>query len=182
MKVSLLVGDITDAPVEAICTSTNPRLSLMMGTGGSVRERGGFEVLRAAEEVMNRETARSGRKQLLAGSAWSTTAGALPFKVVIHCVASDPTHLSSPEVVKSCVRNALLRADEAGCRSVAMPVFATGHAHLKFDRSLKAIAEGLRDASSSVEEVVIVLDSRDRLSRAQQAITEVLQGTETVIR
>ena len=34
MKTTIFTGDITDAPADAICTSTNPRLSLVMGTGG----------------------------------------------------------------------------------------------------------------------------------------------------
>lgn len=182
MKVSLFVGDIADAPAEAICTSTNPRLSLMMGTGGSVRERGGFEVLRAAEEVLRLEFERTGRKLLPPGTAWLTTAGALPFKAVIHCIASDPTHLSSGEVVKSCVRNALKRADEAACRTLAMPAFATGHAHLKFDRSIAAIAEGLREAVTDVDEVVIVVGEREQAGKAQRMIREAMNGMEAVIR
>ena len=62
MNVSIFAGDITDAPADAICTSTNPRLSLMMGTGGAVRERGGFGVLRECEAIV------AGSPPLRAGS------------------------------------------------------------------------------------------------------------------
>jgi hypothetical protein len=34
MNVGLYIGDICQAPAELICTSTNPNLNLMIGTGG----------------------------------------------------------------------------------------------------------------------------------------------------
>src|SRR6266567_2013097 len=108
MKISVFLGDLADVPAEAICTSTNPRLSLMMGTGGAIREHAGFEVLRA------------------------------------------------------CVKNALSAADAARCRSVAMPVFATGHARFRFNAALTAMAEALQDAKTNVEEVMIAILDADR--------------------
>src|SRR6185369_3811807 len=100
MRVSIFVGDIADAPAEAICTSTNPRLSLMMGTGASIREKGGWDVLRACEAIVK-------EKPLRAGSAVRTTPGALRCKTIIHCVASNESHLTSAAIVQACVRNAL---------------------------------------------------------------------------
>ena len=154
LNITRFDGDITEAPAEAICTSTNSRLTLMMGTGGAVRERGGFEVLGACEDVL----ARSGRKQMPPGSAHVTTAGKLPYRAAIHCVASDPsTHISSDAIIRACVRNALVRADELQVRTVAMPVFATGHARFRFDRALEVMREALESAATNVESVVIVV-------------------------
>lgn len=168
MKVSVVSGDIADAQVDAICTSTNPRLTLMMGTGGAVRDRGGFEVLRAAEEIL----ASSGRTTLPPGSVHVTTAGRLPYKAIIHCVASDPAHQSSDDVIRLCVRNALAAADSLGCASIAMPVFATGHAHFRFRRALAAMADSLRDAQTSVESVTIVVIDPDRIENVKTALRE----------
>lgn len=161
MSVEVFQGDIADAPAEAICTSTNPRLSLMMGSGGSVRERGGFEVLRACEEVL----ARNGGTPLPPGSVHVTTAGRLPFKAAIHCVASNTTHMSSEAIIQVCVKNALRAAEELGCASVAMPVFATGHAHVKFDRALAAMREALRD---TLLRVIVVVYDPGRVEQAAQ--------------
>jgi O-acetyl-ADP-ribose deacetylase (regulator of RNase III) len=162
MNVSIFVGDIADAPAEALCTSTNPRLSLMMGTGASVRERGGFEMLRECEAIVE-----AAGRPLPPGSAHVTGAGKLTAKVIIHCVACNTHHLSSPDIVAICVKNALARADEAQCRSIAMPVFATGHARVKFDRALAAIANALRNATTSVEDVLIVVNDPWRAEQAK---------------
>jgi len=118
MKLSIFAGDIADAPADAVCTSTNPRLTLMMGTGASVRARGGRAVARACESLA----------PLPPGAARATTAGNLPHKIAIHCVASDANHRSSEAIVRSCVTTALACADAAGCEIVAMPIFGTGHA------------------------------------------------------
>jgi O-acetyl-ADP-ribose deacetylase (regulator of RNase III) len=171
MQVSVFNGDIADAPADAVCTSTNPRLSLMMGTGASIRERGGFEVLRACEALIEAETQRSGRKVLPVGSAHATTAGSLRFKMVIHCIASDANHhLSSPEIIRSCVRNALKIADANGIASLAMPVFATGHARMRFELALTTIIEALRDAKSNVKQVVIAIYDPERAADAERLL------------
>src|SRR5436305_12281958 len=164
MNVSIFVGDIADAPAEAICTSTNPRLSLMMGTGASVREKGGWDVMRACEALV----AAHGR--LPAGSAHATTAGAMSCRTLIHCVASDASHRTSRVVIQACVKNALARAEAAGCRSIAMPLFGTGHARFKFDQALIAMREALQSAPANVHEVVIVVFDRDRAAEAERLL------------
>lgn len=177
MDVSVFIGDIADASADAVCTSTNPRLSLMMGTGGSIRERGGFEVLRACEALLEEERKRSGRSVLPVGSVHVTTAGRLPFKAAIHCVASDATHhLSSPEIIRKCVTNALRAAESRGFSSLAMPVFATGHARVRFDLSVTTMVEALRDANTSVRNVTLVVLDEERGEEARKIVERVFGG------
>lgn len=178
MRVSVFAGDICDAPADALCTSTNPRLSLAMGTGGSIRDRGGHGILRECEEIVDVEYRRSGRRSLPAGSAYLTTAGDLPAKVIVHCVASDDAHRTSADVIRSCVKSAILRAEEAGCASIAMPLFGTGHARFSFDRALIAMAEALRDSVTTVGQVIIVVYDRERADDAVRRIRSVLPVTQ----
>ena len=165
MKISIFAGDITDAPADAICTSTNPRLSLVMGTGGAVRERGGFAVLRECEAIV------AANAPLRAGSVYVTSAGALPYRKVIHCVASDANHNSSAAIIRACVSGALAAADREGIARLAMPVFATGHAHFRFREALATMGEALRSASTNVAEVVVVVDEADRAEAAAEIIS-----------
>jgi O-acetyl-ADP-ribose deacetylase len=174
LKVTVFAGDICDVQADALCTSTNPRLSLAMGTGGSVRDRGGQQILRECEEIVDAGARRFGRRSLPAGSAHITTAGDLPARVIVHCVASDDAHRSSADIVRSCVKNALARAEEAGCASIAMPLFGTGHARLGFDRALTAMAETLRDSVTTVEHVIIVVYDREPADDAVRIIRSVL--------
>jgi O-acetyl-ADP-ribose deacetylase (regulator of RNase III) len=174
MNASIFAGDIADAQADALCTSTNPRLSLMMGTGASVRERGGPEVARACEAII------VAHGHLPAGSAHVTTAGALPHKMIIHCVASDTTHRSSTGIVRMCVRNAIDLAAEGGCTSIALPVLGTGHARLPFAETLGAIAEELRGAP--LERVVFVMNDPDRANPARTVIRRILGGNVEIVK
>jgi len=165
VNVSIFVGDIADAPAEAICTSTNPRLSLMMGTGASVREKGGWEVMRQCEAIV-----KTGGGRLHAGSVHPTTAGAMNCKTLIHCVASDQSHMTSAAIIQACVKNALACAERKGCRSIAMPLFGTGHARFRIGPALNAMREGLRAASARVEQVVIVVHDPAHAAEAEWLI------------
>lgn len=175
MKLSIFLGDIADAPADALCTSTNPRLSLMMGTGASVRARGGPAVLQACEALR-------GDRLLPAGSVHATTAGLLPHKVLLHCVASDASHNSSEAIIRSCVIHALAGADQAGCKSIAMPVFATGHARLRYGDVVRvmalAIAEVARrsEEPTRVGEVTFVTNDEERVNELRAILQESVGG------
>jgi O-acetyl-ADP-ribose deacetylase (regulator of RNase III) len=169
MKVSIFAGDIADADAEAVCTSTNPRLSLVMGTGASIRARGGYEILRACEEIIRDGPA-------VPGSAHPTTAGQLPHTIAIHCVASDSAHHSTEALIRTCVRNALACAERANCASVAMPIFASGHAHIRFDRAVTAMCETLRDVPTTVRHVVLVVHDAERAEEARDIVQRIVGG------
>jgi O-acetyl-ADP-ribose deacetylase (regulator of RNase III) len=163
MRFSIFVGDIADAPADALCTSTNPRLTLMMGTGASVRSRGGPAVMRACE----------GRPPFRPGAVCVTTAGALPHKIAIHCVASDASHRSCSAIVEACVANALACADAAGCTTMAIPILGTGHARLRFADAVRAIAQTTLDATTRVSEVKLVTNDEERVDELRGVLQKI---------
>jgi len=166
MRISIFVGDLCDVQAEALCTSTNPRLSLVMGTGASVRGRGGYGILRECEAIVDAARPRG----LQPGSAHATSAGELASKMIIHCVASDARHRSSAAIIRDCVVNALALADAAGCESIALPVFATGHAKVRFEDAVRAMAETLRDQVTAVRRVFIVVYDAERVDTALRIV------------
>jgi O-acetyl-ADP-ribose deacetylase (regulator of RNase III) len=174
MRVSLFIGDVCDVQAEALCTSTNPRLSLAMGTGASVRGRGGYGILRECEAIVQ----AAGARGLAAGSAHKTSAGELAAKIVIHCVGSDAAHRSSAAIIRDCVVNALALADAAGCESIALPVFGTGHARFKFDDAIRVMAETLRDSATAVRRVFIVIYDDERTDAVLRVIPSVIPDAE----
>lgn len=170
LKLSIFLGDIADAPADAVCTSTNPRLSLVMGTGASVRSRGGPAVSRACEALL------AGRPALPAGTAFTTTAGSLPHKLAIHCVASTTAHRSSAAIVRSCVRQVLAHADAAQCASIALPVLGAGHARLPFAEAVRAMASIMIGADTRVRQIIFVTND-DECAGELQAILQEMAGS-----
>lgn len=165
MNFSIYLGDIADAPADAVCTSTNPRLSLMMGTGASIRARGGPAVMRACKELAPRAP----------GTVHVTTAGALPHKAVIHCVASDAAHRSSVAIVRSCVVHALAAADALECATMAMPILGTGHARLRFAEAVRTMAATAFAASTRVREVKFVTNDEERVDELRTILKEIAE-------
>jgi O-acetyl-ADP-ribose deacetylase (regulator of RNase III) len=135
----------------------------MMGTGGSVRDRGGFEILRECEAILGGQT-------LPPGSVVKTSAGRLPHKAILHCVASDAQHHSSAEVIRACVANALAAADAAACKTLAMPVFASGHAHFRFRDALAVMRDALRETETAVERIIVVVRDEDWKEDAERIL------------
>ena len=177
LEVALFVGEIVDAPAEALCTSTNPRLSLGGGTGKAVLEETGWGLKRRLEAVVEEEARRTGRNELPVGFVCATPAGKPPHRVIVHCVASNRAHRSSPEAVRLCVEGALREAEGAGCTSVALPVFGAGHANLPFDDALETMARALLDAPTTTLDTVLVVILHPHQVKRAEAILEGVLGT-----
>jgi O-acetyl-ADP-ribose deacetylase len=172
ISVELVVfnGDLTDAPAEALCTSTNSRLTLVMGTGAAVRERGGYSILRECEAILAREFEQSGRRALPPGSVHRTAAGSLPARMILHCVASDQAHRSSGRIIEACVERAVKEAKSAGCRSLALPLFGTGHARVSVRLCVESIINALRRVAIEGMRVYLVVQDEETAAEAQRLV------------
>jgi O-acetyl-ADP-ribose deacetylase (regulator of RNase III) len=169
--VTLFAGELLDAPAEALCTSTNPRLSLGGGTGRSVLEETGWGLKRRLEEIAAAEAVRTGAEELPVGFTCSTPGGRPPHRLIVHCVASARAHRSSPEAARRCTEGALSEADRAGCETLALPVFGTGHADLPYDQAVQAMAGTLRDARPrAIRTVYLVVFPPHRAALARQIL------------
>ena len=78
MPVTVYCGEIHTVPAEVVCTSTNPHLDLVLGTGGAIRQAGGEVIQQECRAIVAREQERSGLGYLPQGTAIRTTAGRLP--------------------------------------------------------------------------------------------------------
>jgi O-acetyl-ADP-ribose deacetylase (regulator of RNase III) len=169
VEVSLFVGELAEAPAEVLCTSTNPKLSLLGGTGAAVIESAGWGVRQEALDVVQRAQALTGRAGLEIGTVHRTSAGRLPHAFLLHCVASGPARAVSAEAIRSCVRGALAEVSRAARPTVALPVFGAGHASFPFDRAVRAIAEELSSASAAVRVVLVIFDP-DRVASVRRIL------------
>jgi O-acetyl-ADP-ribose deacetylase len=123
MRLELVLGDITEQPLEAIVNAANSSLLGGSGVDGAIHRRGGPEVGQACRAL------RAGAYPhgLPTGQAVATTAGRLPARWVIHTVGpvySDTEDRS--ELLRSCYRQSLRVAGELGAGSIAFPLISAG--------------------------------------------------------
>src|SRR5215468_1818248 len=109
MKIEIRQGDITAQPdIDAIVNAANTDLVLGSGVAGAIRRKGG--------DIIDEE----GRKQapIRLGEAAVTTAGAMPYKCVIHAAAmgytredaavpKKPGTATSAEIIRNATLNSL---------------------------------------------------------------------------
>jgi O-acetyl-ADP-ribose deacetylase (regulator of RNase III) len=164
MRIEIRQGDITEqADVEAIVNAANTWLALGSGVAGAIRRKGG--------DIIDEE----GRKQapIRLGEAAVTTAGAMPYKCVIHAaamgytkedaaVSKKPGTASSAEIIRNAALNSLRRAEELKLKSIAFPALGTGVAGFPVDECAEVMIGAARDYTeanpdSSIELAVFVL-------------------------
>ncbi|MER7185204.1 O-acetyl-ADP-ribose deacetylase [Streptomyces hyaluromycini] len=153
-RITLVQGDITRQSVDAIVNAANSSLLGGGGVDGAIHRRGGPAILADCRKLR----ASHYGKGLPTGQAVATTAGDLDAQWVIHTVG--PVHsqsLDRSELLASCYRESLRRADELGARTVAFPAISTGIYGWPMDDGARIAVETVRDADTAVDEVRFVL-------------------------
>lgn len=175
MKIDLHIGELCEAPADVICVSTNPHLELMAGTGGAVRDLGGWEIQDECNAIIKQQFETTGRRYLPMGSAVPTTAGKLPFMGVVMCVAIDPFHQSSREIIADCTRHAIELASSKwpAARTIAIPVFASGNGRFDFETALNAIVEVIKSAQvAMLDQTLIVVRDLPQITIAKKILAK----------
>jgi O-acetyl-ADP-ribose deacetylase (regulator of RNase III) len=116
VRLRIVKGDLTEAPVDAIVNAANSHLQHGGGVAGAIVRKGGSSIQEESNRIGYVPVGRSA----------ITTAGRLPAKHVIHTVG--PRWGEGDEVAKlrSAVRSTLLIASEHGFASLAMPAISAG--------------------------------------------------------
>src|SRR5918999_3844764 len=114
--IEVLDTDITALEVDAIANAANTRLMHGGGVAGAISRAGGPAVQRESDE----------RAPIGLGDAVETTAGDMPARWVIHAARMELGGPTSAEIIERATQSTLAKAEELGCRSLALVAFGTG--------------------------------------------------------
>ncbi len=150
MDITVVRGDITAMPVDAIVNAANTGMRGGGGVDGAIHRAGGPEIL---ADCVERFPAG-----LSTGQAGWTTAGQLPARWVIHVVGPVFTGdlKARRRLLTSCYTNALRVADELGATSVAFPLVSAGVYGWPVDDAAAAAIEALRSSPTHVRRALMV--------------------------
>ena len=109
-------ADVTQLDVDAITNAANTRLKHGGGVAAAISRAGGPAVQRESNE----------KAPIGLGDAVETTAGDMPARYVIHAATMELGGPTSAEIIERATESTLAKADELGCRSLALPAFGTG--------------------------------------------------------
>jgi len=116
VDLEVVQADVTRLEVDAITNAANTELKHGGGVAAAIARAGG-----PAVQAESNEKAPIGL-----GEAVETTAGDMPARYVIHAATMKLGGPTSAEIIETATRSTLERADELGCRSLALVAFGTG--------------------------------------------------------
>lgn len=147
MNITVVRGDITLQPVQAVVTAANSALRGGSGVNGAVHAAAGPRLLEASRALA----------PCPAGSAVITPAFDLsPVRWVIHAVGPRYGVPGDADLLMSAYRCALARADEVEATSVAFPSISTGVYGYPGELAATLSVEAIMTASTDVETVLLV--------------------------
>jgi len=156
-KLSIHQGDITDQNTDVIVNAANPSLMGGGGVDGAIHHVGGPTIIEECKIIIRRQ----GR--LPTGKAVITTAGRLKSRYIIHTVGPvwHGGHSGEAALLSSAYHECLEVAVSRKLTSISFPSISTGVYGYPVEKAahvaLKTIIIFLRERTSSINEVVLVL-------------------------
>lgn len=160
MPITLVLGDITLVPTDAIVNAANSGLLPGGGVCGAIHAAAGPELARACAEWVREHGS------VPTGSAAITPGFRLPARFVIHAVGPvwHGGDSGEAESLASAYRSAVELADEHGLVSVAFPSISTGiygyPLELAAPVALRAITDALAGAEHVHDVTMVLFDPR----------------------
>ncbi|MBT3199684.1 MAG: Appr-1-p processing protein [Phycisphaerales bacterium] len=150
MTPQVIEGDLLDQEVEVIVNSWNRNiipwwLLLPQGVSGAIKRKGGVGPFKALAKVGS----------IPLGGARLTSAGALPFKGIIHVAGINMLWFATKTSVSKSVENAMRIVNEKGYNSVALPLIGSGSGNRGKQWSLKIMLETFEHIESKAEVIIV---------------------------
>lgn len=170
MSFKILRNNITKVPADAIVNTANPMPAVGRGTDTAVYEAAGWEKLLAARK----EIGVIERGQ----SAWTPAFNLKKHgvKYIIHTIGvfyQDGNH-GEKEILRSCYKTALKTAVELNCKSVAIPLLATGNYRFPKDLALQiAVDEISRFLLEHEVDVLLVVYDKESYKISEKLFDDV---------
>ena len=165
MPLTIIRQDITKIECDAIVNPSNRHLRPGGGTDLAIHKAAGPELLEACKALGG---CRVGKAEITPGFN-------LPCRYVIHTAGPDWRSFINPDkVLASCYRECLELAKKYGCRSVAIPLIASGAYGFPKDRVLKIATAVISDFLLENEMLVyIVVYDKISLEISKKIFSEV---------
>ncbi len=148
IELEVLQADITKLELDAITNAANTQLRHGGGVAAAIVRAGGPEVQRESTE----------KAPIALGEAVETTAGDMPARYVIHAATMELGGPTSADIIARATASALRKADELGCRSLALVAFGTGVGGFPIEDAAALMVDAVRQhQASSLQRVVFAV-------------------------
>jgi O-acetyl-ADP-ribose deacetylase len=152
IELEVVQADVTTLDVDAITNAANTQLMHGGGVAGAIARAAGPELQRESNE----------KAPIGLGDAVETTAGDMPARYVIHAATMELGGPTSAEIITRATASTLRKADELGCRSLALVAFGTGVGGFPLDEAARLMIAAVRDHQPrSLQRVVFTVHGEE---------------------
>ncbi|KZS77409.1 hypothetical protein A4G26_21020 [Mycobacterium kansasii] len=163
LDIEVLQADVTKLELDAITNAANTQLRHAGGVAAAIARAGGPEVQRESNE----------KAPIGLGEAVETTAGVMPARYVIHAATMELGGPTSAEIISRATASTLRKADELGCRSLALVAFGTGVGGFPVEEAARLMVDAVRrHQADSLQRVVFAVHG----DAAERAFTAAVQA------
>jgi O-acetyl-ADP-ribose deacetylase (regulator of RNase III) len=159
VELQVLQADVTKLEVDAIANAANTQLKHGGGVAGAISRAGGPEVQRESDQ----------KAPIGLGEAVQTKAGEMPAQYVIHAATMELGGPTSAAIIEQATRSTLAKADELGCRSLALVAFGTGVGGFPLEEAARLMVGAAREHTPQTLERVVFAVHGDEADRAFSA-------------
>ena len=161
-ELEVVEGDVTQMPVDAIANAANTQLIHGGGVAGAISRAGGPEVERESRE----------KAPIGLGEAVETSAGDMPARWVIHAATMELGGPTSADVIARATRSTLAKAEELGCRSLALVAFGTGVGGFPRDEAARIMVGAAARHEGALERIVFAVHGAEAERAFRAAVAE----------
>ncbi|HEY7051265.1 MAG TPA: macro domain-containing protein [Mycobacterium sp.] len=161
IDIEVLQTDITKLDVDAITNAANTELRHGGGVAAAIAKAGGPQLQRESNE----------KAPIGLGEAVETTAGDMSARYVIHAATMELGGPTSAEIIERATRSTLRKADELGCRSLALVAFGTGVGGFSLDDAARLMVDAVREHDPRTLERVVFAVHGDAAEQAFRQAT-----------
>jgi O-acetyl-ADP-ribose deacetylase len=146
-ELEVIDGDVTSLEVDAIANAANTQLKHGGGVAAAISRAGGPAVQRESDE----------KAPIALGEAVETSAGEMPARYVIHAATMELGGPTSAEIIEKATRSTVGKADELGCRSLALVAFGTGVGGFALDEAARIMVRAAREHGGGLERILFAV-------------------------
>ena len=156
IELEVVQADVTTLDVDAITNAANTQLRHGGGVAAAFARAAGPELQRESNE----------KAPIGLGEAVETTAGDMPARYVIHAATMELGGPTSAEIIARATGSTLRKADELGCRSLALVAFGTGVGGFPLDEAARLMVAAVREHEPRSLQRVVFAVHGDEAERA----------------
>ena len=160
MEIEVQQADVTKLEVDAIANAANTQLQHGGGVAGAISRAGGPAIQRESSE----------KAPIGLGQAVETGAGDLPAIYVIHAATMELGGPTSPSIIERATESTLEKAEELGCKSLALVAFGTGVGGFPLDEAARIMVGAVRRHQGALERVIFAVRGDDAAAAFEAAL------------